>query len=183
MKLYICEKASLARALADVLPGEKTKGDDCIRRGGDVVAWASGHLLELFEPEDYDERYKRWSRDTLLYVPEQWKLKEIPRTKGLLSGIRKFLKEADTVVNVGDADREGTLLINEILDYCGWRGKTERLRINDMNPGAIRRALDAIKDNEHYRGEYMAGRARLYADWLVGNPRLYKNRDEVRILA
>ncbi|MDR1510047.1 MAG: hypothetical protein LBS53_10445 [Synergistaceae bacterium] len=168
MKLYICEKSSLGRALADVLPGEKAKGGDCIRCGADVVAWASGHLLELFEPEDYDERYKHWSRDTLMYVPEKWKLKEIPRTKGLLSGIRKLLKEADTVVNVGDADREGTLLINEILDYCGWRGKTERLRINDMNPGVIRRALDAIKDNEHYRGEYMAGQARLYADWLVG---------------
>lgn len=168
MKLYIAEKRSAGRALADVLPGPKVKGGNCIRCGGDVVAWASGHLLELCEPEDYDERYKRWSRDTLLYVPKKWKRREIARTKGLLNGIRKLLNEADTVVNVGDSDREGQSLIDEILEYCGWAGPTKRLRINDMNPDAIRRALNDIRDNADYKGEYMAGQARLYADWLVG---------------
>ncbi|GHV29500.1 hypothetical protein FACS1894167_08890 [Synergistales bacterium] len=168
MRLYVCEKASVGRALAGVLPGSKVKGDNCIRCGGDVDAWASGHLLELCEPEDYDEKYKRWGMGTLLYVPEKWRRKEIPRTKTLVSGIRRLLKEADVVVNVGDSDREGQLLIDEILDYCGWTGKTQRLRLNDVNPNAIRKALDNIRDNADFRGEYMAGQARLYADWLVG---------------
>jgi DNA topoisomerase-3 len=57
--LYIAEKSSVGRALANVLPGEKKKEGDHIRCGTDVVAWASGHLLELWEPEDYDERYKK----------------------------------------------------------------------------------------------------------------------------
>ncbi|MDR3331096.1 MAG: hypothetical protein LBT08_00565, partial [Synergistaceae bacterium] len=149
----------------------KKKGDNFIRCGGDIVAWASGHLLELFEPEDYDERYKRWGHDTFLYVPEKWERKEISRTKGLFSGLRKLinaLNDSDVIVNVGDADREGTLLIDEILDYCGWAGTTKRLRINDMNPNVIRKAIENIRDNADFRGEYMAGQARLYSDWLVG---------------
>jgi DNA topoisomerase-3 len=186
MELFVCEKASVGRALASVLPGDMKKGDNFIRCGGDIVAWASGHLLELCEPEDYDERYRRWGSDTLLYVPEKWKLKEISRTKGLLAGLKKLIKgltPSDAVVNVGDADREGQLLIDEILEYCGWTGTTKRLRINDVNPDSIRKALDNIRGNADFRGEYMAGEARMRADWLVGNPRNNKNRDEVHFRA
>jgi DNA topoisomerase-3 len=59
-------------------------------------------------------------------------------------------------------------LIDEVLDYCGWTGKTQRLRLNDVNPNAIHKALDNIRDNADFRGEYMAGQARLYADYIVG---------------
>jgi DNA topoisomerase-3 len=72
----------------NVLPGTKGKGDNHVRCGDDIVAWASGHLLELCEPEDYDERYRRWGRDTLIYVPEKWKLKEKKRTKPLFNGLK-----------------------------------------------------------------------------------------------
>jgi DNA topoisomerase-3 len=173
MNLYVCEKASVAKALSNVLPGVKMKDQNFIRCGEDIVAWASGHLLELCEPEDYDPRYRQWGADTLLYVPEKWRYKEKPRTKALLAGLKKLikgLKDTDVIVNTGDADREGTTLIDEILDYCGWRGKTLRLRINDVNPEAIRKALGNIKDNGEYRGEYLAGQARMRADWLVGLP-------------
>jgi DNA topoisomerase-3 len=169
--LYICEKKSVGAALADVLPGTKKREENFIRRGEDIVAWASGHLLELCEPEDYDPAYKKWSRGTLLYVPDKWRLKEKERTKALLSGLKKLIKglsSSDTVVNVGDGDREGQTLIDEILEFCGWKGQTKRLRLNDLNPGAIRKALENIRDNAEYRGEYMAGQARTRADWLVG---------------
>jgi DNA topoisomerase-3 len=79
--LYVAEKASVGRALANVLPGAKKREENFIRCGGDIVAWASGHLLELCEPEDYDLAYRKWSRETLLYVPDKWKLKEKARTK------------------------------------------------------------------------------------------------------
>jgi DNA topoisomerase-3 len=169
--IYIAEKASVGKALANVLPGAKKREENFIRCGGDIVAWASGHLLELCEPEDYDPAYKRWSRETLLYVPDKWKLKEKDRTKALLSGLKKLIKglsASDVVVNVGDGDREGQTLIDEILEYCGWKGQTKRLRLNDVNPDAIRKALSGMKDNAEYRGEYKAGQARMYADWLVG---------------
>jgi DNA topoisomerase-3 len=169
--LYICEKKSVGMALSDVLPGVRMKDANFIRRGDDIVAWASGHLLELCEPEDYDPAYKKWSRETALYVPDKWRLKEKERTKTLLSGLKKLiqgLKGSDVVVNVGDGDREGQTLIDEILEYCGWKGQTKRLRLNDVNPDAIRRALDNMKDNSVYRGEYMAGQARMRVDWVCG---------------
>jgi DNA topoisomerase-3 len=184
----VAEKASVGKALANVLPGAKNREENFIRCGehsGDIVAWASGHLLELCEPEDYDPAYKKWSRDTLLYVPDRWKLKEKERTKSLFLSLKKLIRglsPSDTVVNVGDGDREGQTLIDEILEHCGWKGQTKRLRLNDVNSDAIRKALSNMKDNTEYRGEYRAGQARMYADWLVGNPRLYKNRDEIRIL-
>jgi DNA topoisomerase-3 len=171
MNLYVCEKKTVAKALSDVLPGEKKREGNFIRCGSDIVAWASGHLLELCEPEDYDPTYKQWSRGTLLYVPDRWKLKPKERTKALLSGLRKLiqgLQNSDVVVNVGDGDREGQTLIDEILEYCGWHGQTKRLRLNDVNPDAVRSALDNVKDNSLYRGEYMAGQARMRADWTVG---------------
>jgi DNA topoisomerase-3 len=148
------------------------RDENFIRCGEDIVAWASGHLLELCEPEDYDPAYRQWSRETILYVPDEWKLRVKESARGLFSGLKKLIgrldAKRDIIVNAGDADREGELLICEILDYCGWHGKTERLRINDLNPGAIRRALDCVRDNAEYRGEYMAGQARMRSDWLVG---------------
>ena len=102
--LYIAEKASVGRALAGVL-GKNIKEGDHIRCGDDaIVAWASGHLLELFEPQDYDEKYGSWTLETLPIIPEKWELKEIPRTKGLLSGIKKLLKEAEVLVNADPSE-------------------------------------------------------------------------------
>lgn len=109
MILYIAEKASVGRALANVLPGERRREENCIRCGSDVVAWASGHLLELCEPEDYDTRYKSWRLEDLPIIPETWRLREIDRTKKLLHSIRSLLKNASEVVHAGDADREGQL--------------------------------------------------------------------------
>jgi DNA topoisomerase-3 len=166
--LYITEKASVGRALADVLPGEKNRASNHIRCGGDVVGWASGHLLRLFEPEEYDANLKVWSLEALPIVPERWKYSSVERTKTLLEGLGRFLKEAGAVIHAGDIDREGQLLIDEILEYFGWKGPTKRLRINDINPDAIRKALKEMRDNADYRGESLAGRARSYADYLAG---------------
>ena len=168
MRLYIAEKKSVGRTLSAVLPGDKTRDNNFIRCGDDIVTWASGHLLELYEPQDYDSSFASWRFEDLPIVPETWKLKEIARTRGLLDTIRGLLEKSSEVIHAGDSDREGQLLIDEILEYCGWKGKTLRLRINDVNPDAIRKALKGIKDNTYYIGEYRAGQARSYADWLVG---------------
>jgi DNA topoisomerase-3 len=166
--LYITEKASVARALAGVLGGQRVRGETHIQCGDDVVAWASGHLLRLFEPEEYDANLKIWSLEALPIVPERWKYKPVERTKALLEGLGKLLKEADSVVHAGDADREGQSLVDEILEHFGWNGPTKRLRINDVNPDAIRKALKEMRDNGDYRGESLAARARSYADYMAG---------------
>jgi DNA topoisomerase-3 len=167
-RLFITEKASVGRALSNVLPGEKQKEENHIRCGDDVVAWASGHLLELFEPQDYDEVYTKWQLDTLPIIPKEWKLKEISRTKNLLRNIEKLLKQGELVVHAADIDREGQLLVDEILEYFDWKGPTQRLRINDVNPDAIRKALKEMRNNADYRGEFLAGRARSRVDWASG---------------
>ncbi len=172
MKLYIAEKASVGRAIAAALPGESKKREGFLQCGSDVVAWAAGHLLELCMPEDYDERYREWNPNTLLYVPSSWRRKEMSAARSLLVPLKKLINgldpKNDVIVNAGDSDREGQLLIDEILDFYGWKGSTQRLRINDVNAPAIRKALENIRDNADFRGEYRAGQARLYADWLVG---------------
>ncbi len=151
MKLYIAEKASVGRALAEVLPGKKGKAECFLRCGEDIVAWAAGHLLELWMPEDYDERYKTWGFDTLLYVPTQWRRKETGTAKRLLIPLKKLIKELDpkrdVIVHVGDADREGQLLIDEILEFCGWKGKALRLRIKESHAPAIHKARENMRDN------------------------------------
>jgi len=105
LKIYIAEKESVGKELAKCVFGEGanvTSSRTHKRCGDTVVAWLQGHVLALYEPEDYDERFAKWSWDTILYVPEKWKFKEIPRTKYIVDNLRVLLKEAKEVVNAGD---------------------------------------------------------------------------------
>ncbi|WP_315980129.1 toprim domain-containing protein [Aliamphritea spongicola] len=120
MILYIAEKPSLARALADVLPKPHSKDQGFIRLGnGDVVSWCLGHLLEQAEPDHYDPQFKQWRFEHLPIVPEQWKLQPRSKTRSQLSVLRKLVKQADQLVHVGDPDREGQLLVDEVINYLG----------------------------------------------------------------
>jgi len=106
MKLYIAEKPSLARAIADALPKPHRKAEGCIHVGnGDVVSWCIGHLLTQVDPEEYDPQYKKWNFDHLPIIPQQWKLKSTPRTSKQLSILKKLIKQANQLVHVGDPDR------------------------------------------------------------------------------
>ena len=118
MRLFIAEKPSLARAIADVLPKPHTRGDGYIQCGeNDVVTWCIGHLLEQAPPEAYDERFKKWRMETLPIVPEQWKLVPKKETYKQLQAVEKLVKKADVLVNAGDPDREGQLLVDELFSY------------------------------------------------------------------
>lgn len=106
MILYIAEKPSLARAVADVLPKPHQKGEGFIKLGnGDIVSWCIGHLLEQAQPEAYDPLYKKWDIAHLPIVPSQWKLEVKPKTKKQFSVLKKLIKQAKVLVNVGDPDR------------------------------------------------------------------------------
>lgn len=170
MRLYLAEKPSLGRAIAAVLPEpRKAIGKTHIELGnGDVVAWSAGHILAQSPPEAYGERYKAWSLDTLPIVPNDWKLVVKSETRDLFDNIKRLLKTAAEVVNAGDPDREGQLLIDEILYHFGYKGPVKRLLINDYNPEAVRRAIEGMRPNEEFRGLYFAALARARADWLHG---------------
>nr|WP_298249147.1 DNA topoisomerase III [uncultured Halomonas sp.] len=168
MRLIIAEKPSLARAIADALPGAPRKQEGAIAVGDTTVTWCLGHLLEQAPPDAYDPALKQWRLDTLPILPERWKLTPRPKARGQLAAIRKLLKAAREVVHAGDPDREGQLLVQEVIEYLGWKGEVSRLLISDLNRPAVQRALSRLEDNRHHQPLYRAAESRSRADWLYG---------------
>ncbi|NRQ41788.1 DNA topoisomerase III [Rheinheimera sp. YQF-2] len=173
MILYIAEKPALARAIAAVLPKPQYKDKGFIRlANGDVVSWCIGHLLEQAEPQDYNPDYKRWQTTHLPIVPQKWQLKVRKSAEQQLNVLKKLLKQADSLVHAGDPDREGQLLVDEVLAYCGVSGArlatTQRLLISDLNPPAVKRALNQLKPNKDFVPLSTSALARSRADWLYG---------------
>ena len=173
MILYIAEKPSLGRAVADVLPRPHKKGDGFIEAGnGDVVSWCIGHLLEQAQPEAYDPDYKKWVIAHLPIVPDVWKLEIKPKTRKQFTILKKLIKKADGLVNVGDPDREGQILIDEVINHCGVsktkKLATQRCLINDLNASAVKKSLSNLKRNTDFIPLATSALARARADWLYG---------------
>ncbi len=167
MRLFIAEKPSLARAIADALPSPQKPARLHIEcGGGDVVAWCAGHILEAAPPEAYGAEYKAWRLDHLPIAPREWKL-EVSAPE-LLRSIARLLKAAARVVHAGDPDREGQLLVDEVLQFLGYRGPVDRLLVRDLSFKAVRRQLATLEPNAKYRPLYESALARQRADWLYG---------------
>jgi DNA topoisomerase-3 len=167
MRLFIAEKPSLARAIAEVLPGPQKRARLHIEcAAGDVVAWCAGHILEMAPPDAYGNAYKSWRLESLPITPTDWKL-EVSSPE-LLASIRRLLRSATRVVHAGDPDREGQLLVDEVLHFLGYRGPVDRLLVRDLSPEAVRRQLGALEPNAKYRALYESALARQRADWLYG---------------
>ncbi|MDR2821023.1 MAG: DNA topoisomerase 3 [Desulfovibrio sp.] len=168
MRLFIAEKPSLARAIAAHLGQASRKGNGYIDCGQDIVTWCYGHLLALFDPEDYDSAYKKWDRATLPIVPGQWKHKPLVKSLEQLVVIGDLLQKADSVVNAGDPDREGQLLVDEVLEHFDYQGRVERIWLASLDDRSIKKALSSLTDNSKHASLRDAARARSQADWLVG---------------
>ncbi|KKD01356.1 DNA topoisomerase III [Photobacterium halotolerans] len=172
-RLYIAEKPSLGRAIAAVLPRPHKNHQGYIEvANGDIVTWCIGHLLEQVEPDAYDPRYKKWNLDDLPIIPEQWQLAPRKSAKQQLSVVRKLVKQADEVIHAGDPDREGQLLVDEVIDYvklaAAKKAAMKRLLISDLNPAAVKRALGQLRDNSDFIPLSVSALARSRADWLYG---------------
>ncbi|RDB43245.1 DNA topoisomerase III [Halomonas sp. DQ26W] len=168
MRLIIAEKPSLARAIADALPGSARREDGALHVGDTVVTWCLGHLLEQAPPDAYDPAYKQWRLDHLPILPQRWKLTPRPKARGQLAVIRRLLKGAREVVHAGDPDREGQLLVQEVIEHLGWKGPVSRLLVSDLNRPAVERSLARMEDNSRYHALYRAAESRARADWLYG---------------
>lgn len=167
MRLFIAEKPSLGRAIADVLPTPHERRRSSIECGkSDVVAWCAGHILEPAPPEAYDAEYKEWRIEHLPISPARWQLET--KASDLLRTIAALLKRATRVVHAGDPDREGQLLIDEVLDHLGYEGPVDRLLVRDLRPEGVREALASLEPNERFRPLSQAALARQRADWLYG---------------
>ena len=168
MIVYIAEKPDIASAIASHLWSDYAsyKNKHCFQKGDVVVTWAYGHIMMTALPEAYGKEYADFK--TYPIIPDVWKKHPSPSTKDQFEYIRNILKKADVVVNGGDPDREGQLLIDEILEYVGYQGEVRRILINAKDAESMKRAFDHIEPNEKYRPLYNAGLARERADWLVG---------------
>ncbi len=173
MRLFIAEKPSLGRAIADVLPKPHSKGDGYISAAnGDTVSWCIGHLLEQVEPDAYNPAFKKWSHDHLPIIPVEWKLSAKKNTAKQLAVLRRLIKQADQLVHAGDPDREGQLLVDEVINFVGVKGakknSIQRCLISDLNPAAVRTAINALRDNREFIPLSTSALARSRADWLYG---------------
>ena len=170
MRLFIAEKPSLGRAIAAGLGGGKEK-DGAIYLGSDIVTWCFGHILEQCSPEDYDEKYKRWRIEDLPILPETWKNKVKPDAKKQYLLIKKLVHDADEIVNAGDPDREGQLLVDEVLaDLQILKGSKpiRRILLNALDEKSVREALGQLRSNQEFVGLRNSALARSRADWLIG---------------
>jgi DNA topoisomerase III len=169
--LVIAEKPSVARDLADALPGTFENNDSYLESDDIVITFAVGHLVELTDPEDYDERFKKWRMADLPIVPEEFRLRaRDKKAEKQLKVIHKLLKrdDVDRVVNACDAGREGELIFAYIYETSGVDKPVERLWISSMTKAAIKDGFEKLRPGEQLRPLEAAARSRSEADWLVG---------------
>lgn len=175
MRLFIAEKPSVAKAIASAL-GETGKGEGFIQCSTDKVTWCFGHMLEQAEPDEYTSETvprnkngkKIWRVDELPILPKSWILKPKNEAKKQLVLIGKLIKEAKEIINAGDPDREGQLLVDEVLEHFHNTRPVCRFWVSAQDAVSVRRGLDALTENSRYQGLANAARARQRADWLIG---------------
>jgi DNA topoisomerase-3 len=176
--LVIAEKPSVGQDLARVLPGPFEKhtgsGDKTARwlEGPEhVISWAVGHLVQLAEPDEYDDRYKKWRMADLPIVPERFKLVvRDERSQKQMTVVRQLLRrdDVDLVVNACDAGREGELIFAYLYEKAGAKLPVERLWLSSMTESAMREAFGHLRPGADLAQLEAAARSRSEADWIVG---------------
>ena len=169
MKLVLAEKPSVAQSIAKVL-GATKREDGYLEGHGYVVSWCVGHLVELSQPEAYDEKYSKWTYADLPIFPEQWKYQVSASTKKQFGILKKLMarKDVESLVCATDAGREGELIFRLVYHQCGCKKPFERLWISSMEDSAIREGFEQLKPSTEYDALYEAALCRERADWLVG---------------
>lgn len=167
--LVVAEKPSVGRDYAKVL-GCKEKGEGCLIGPQYVVTWAVGHLIELCEPEAYDEKFKRWNYRDLPIIPQIIQHQVIKNAKKQYGIVKKLMnsKEIDRIVCGTDSGREGELIFRYIYLMAKCKKPFDRLWVSSMTEEAITKGFQTLKNGHEYDNLYESARCRSEADWLVG---------------
>jgi DNA topoisomerase III len=171
MTLVIAEKPSVGRDLVRVLPGQFTKAEGYLEGPEHVVTWAVGHLVALADPDEYDDRFKKWRMADLPIVPEQFKLVvRDERSKKQMNVVKRLLgrDDVDLVINACDAGREGELIFAYLYEKSGSRKPVQRLWLNSMTNAAMKEAFKELRPAAEFAKLEQAARSRSEADWIVG---------------
>ena len=178
MTVIIAEKPSLARNIVAGI-GQMQKKNGYFEGCGYLVTWAFGHLFSLCDIEDYTGTSGKWSMDTIPCFPENFRFKmKLGADKKIDAGVEKQFQtirylccrdDVDTIVNAGDSDREGEIIIRICVMNTGAQGKSfKRLWLPDQTPETVKKALSEMKDEVEYDSLADEGFARTYIDWLYG---------------
>ena len=168
-KLVVTEKPSVAQSIAKVL-GCNVRKDGYLEGGSYLVSWCVGHLVELAEPENYDEQYQIWKKEDLPIIPETWEYQVSVATKKQFQILKDLMKRDDVelVINACDAGREGELIFRLVYEKAGCKKRMKRLWISSLEDEAIKKGFDSLLDGVNYDLLYEAALCRERADWIVG---------------
>ena len=169
MNLVIAEKPSVALSIAKVI-GAKTKKDGYYEGNRYRVSWCVGHLIQMSNPDSYDEKYAKWNIDDLPIIPSEYKYEVAKATKKQFNTLKKLMndKEVDTVINACDAGREGESIFRLVYLQANCKKKMKRFWISSMEDSAIKDGFDNLKDGKDYDNLFESALSRAIADWLVG---------------
>ena len=169
MKLVIAEKPSVAISIAKVIGATKKK-DGYYEGNGYRISWCIGHLIQMANPDSYDEKYAKWNMTDLPIIPKEYMYEVAKSTKKQFAILKKLMndKEIDTVINACDAGREGESIFRLVYNQVNCKKKMKRLWISSMEDSAIKEGFDNLKDGKDYDNLFESAQARAVADWLVG---------------
>lgn len=169
MKLVIAEKPSVAISIAKAIGATKKK-DGYYEGNGYKVSWCVGHLIQMANPDSYDEKYAKWNMADLPIIPREYKYEAAKATKKQFNILKKLMndKEIDMVINACDAGREGEAIFRLVYNEAKCKKKMKRLWISSMEDSAIKEGFDNLKDGKDYDNLFESAQARAIADWLVG---------------
>ena len=169
MKLVIAEKPSVAISIAKVIGANKKK-DGYYEGNGYRMSWCVGHLIQMANPDAYDEKYAKWNMADLPIIPSDYKYEVAKATKKQFNILKKLMnnKEIDMVINACDAGREGESIFRLVYNESKCKKKMKRLWISSMEDSAIKEGFDNLKDGKDYDNLFESAQARAIADWLVG---------------
>src|SRR5689334_15092866 len=169
--LVIAEKPSVGRDVARVLPGPFAKHEGYLEGPEHVISWAVGHLVQLAEPDEYDDKYKKWRMADLPIVPDRFKLiVRDERSQKQMTVVSQLLRrdDIDVVINACDAGREGELIFAYLYEKAKSKLPVKRLWLSSMTEDAMREALGNLREGEEMALLEQAARSRSEADWIVG---------------
>ena len=169
--LYIAEKPSVAQEFAKALKINGQRRDGYLESQDSVVTWCVGHLVTMSYPEKYDIKYKRWSLDTLPFLPREFKYEVIPGVQKQFEIVKELLnrEDVDTIYVCTDSGREGEYIYRLVAQMAGVHGKKEkRVWIDSQTEEEIMRGIREAKDLSAYDNLSASAYLRAKEDYLMG---------------
>ena len=171
-KLIITEKPSVAREFARVLGEPMKNHGEYLESENYIITWCVGHLVTMSYPDAYDEKYKRWSMDTIPFIPQEYKYQIIDNVSKQFNAVKRLFhrEDVDVIYNAGDSGREGEYIQRLVLQEAGYNGRAslKRIWIDSQTEDEILRGIREAKDASEYDNLSNAAYLRAKEDYLMG---------------